>query len=568
MKKSILFTFVLCLLSQWSVAQAPKWVEKAKRSVFSIVTYDKDDKIQNTGNGFFVTEDGVALSDYSLFKGAQRAVIINSEGEKMPVECILGANDMYDIIKFRVGITVKKVPALQVAALAPAVGAEVYLLPYSTQKGGNVTRGKVKKVDNIGGDKYHYYTLDMVLKDKMVSCPVTTADGKVFGVAQKSSGQDTASISYAAGAAFAMSQNISALALSDPALNAIGIKKGLPEDEDQALVYLFIASTQSTPEAYAIALDDFIKTFPNSADGYLRRAGNYVFADKDENHMDKAAADLEHALKVAQKKDDTYYNIAKLIYNYQLSKPETVYKDWTYDKALENVRSAIAVQSLPVYQQLEGDILFAKQDYAGAFASYDKVNQTELASPASFFSAAKAKELSKAAPEEVIALLDSCIARCQTPITSDLAPYLLERAQMYMNVEKYRLALADYDAYFNAVKGSVNDLFYYYREQAAFKAKQFQRALDDIAKAIELNPEDLTYRAEQAVVNLRVGRYEEAEKVLKDALAIDPKYAEGYRLLGICQIQLKQEKAACASFAKAKELGDPNVDELIKKHCK
>ena len=50
MKKSILFTFVLCLLSQWSVAQAPKWVEKAKRSVFSIVTYDKDDKIQNTGN--------------------------------------------------------------------------------------------------------------------------------------------------------------------------------------------------------------------------------------------------------------------------------------------------------------------------------------------------------------------------------------------------------------------------------------------------------------------------------------------------------------------------------------
>ena len=72
MKKSILFTFVLCLLSQWSVAQAPKWVEKAKRSVFSIVTYDKDDKIQNTGNGFFVTEDGVALSDYSLFKGAQK----------------------------------------------------------------------------------------------------------------------------------------------------------------------------------------------------------------------------------------------------------------------------------------------------------------------------------------------------------------------------------------------------------------------------------------------------------------------------------------------------------------
>ena len=45
-----------------------------------------------------------------------------------------------------------------------------------------------------------------------------------------------------------------------------------------------------------------------------------------------------------------------------------------------------------------------------------------------------------------------------------------------------------------AVNGKVNDMFYYYREQAALKAKQYQRALDDMAKAIELNPEDLTYR--------------------------------------------------------------------------
>ena len=60
MKKNLLFAFMLCCLSQWSAAQAPKWMEKAKRAVFSIVTYDKSDKILNTGNGFFVTEDGIA----------------------------------------------------------------------------------------------------------------------------------------------------------------------------------------------------------------------------------------------------------------------------------------------------------------------------------------------------------------------------------------------------------------------------------------------------------------------------------------------------------------------------
>ncbi|MGI6879975.1 tetratricopeptide repeat protein [Bacteroides sp. KG121] len=111
-------------------------------------------------------------------------------------------------------------------------------------------------------------------------------------------------------------------------------------------------------------------------------------------------------------------------------------------------------------------------------------------------------------------------------------------------------------------------MFYYYREQAALKAKQYQRALDDMAKAIELNPDELIYRAELAVINIRVGRYEEALEVLKVALEKEPKYAEAYRLMGIAQIQLKKNKEACESFSKAKELGDTNVDALIEKHCK
>lgn len=566
MKKNLLLILALCFLSQLAVAQTPKWVDKAKRAVFSVVTYDKSDKILNTGNGFFVTESGVALSDYSLFKGAARAVIINVDGKQMPVDAILGANDMYDVIKFRVGITEKKVPALQVATTAPAVGAEVYLLPYSTQKDRTYTPGKVKKVDKIG-DKYHYYTLEMALKDKMTSCPVMTTDGQVFGLAQKSSGQDTATVCYAAGAAFAMSQSVSALSLGDTSLKSIGIRKGLPEKEEDALVFLYMASTQLGAEEYSLLLEDFIKQYPNSTDGYVRRASSYVYTGKNDASFEKAAADLETALKVASKKDDVYFNIAKLIYNYQLSKPEKTYKDWTYDKAIQNIRSAQAIDPLPVYIQMEGDILFAKQDYAGALAAYEKVNQSNLASAATYFSAAKAKELTNADPKEVLVLLDSCIARCK-PMTAEYAPYLLERAQMYMNAEQFRQAIVDYDAYFEASHGEVNDVFYYYREQAAFKAKQFQRALDDIAKAIELNPKDLTYRAEQAVVNLRVGRNEEALKTLKEALVIDPKYAEAYRLMGVCQLQLKQNADACASFAKAKELGDPNVDELIKKHCK
>ena len=568
MKKILILPFLLFFLIQGSMAQTPKWVEKAKRAVFSVVTYDKNDKMLNTGNGFFVSEDGLALSDYTLFKGAERAVVITSEGKQMPVSLILGANDMYDVIKFRVAITEKKVPALIVAKIAPAVGADAWMLPYSTQKSIACVTGKVKDVSKVAGE-YHYYTLGMQMKDKMVSCPVMNAEGQVFGIAQKSSGIDTVTTCYAAGAAFAMAQKISALSLGDAALKKIGIRKGLPETEDQALVYLFMASSSLSGDDYEKLLDDFIRQFPANADGYLRRANYYAAKGKDDQTWyDKAVADFNQALKVAQKKDDVYYNIGKLMYAYQLSKPEKTYKDWTYDTALQNVRQAIAIDPLPIYIQMEGDILFAQQDYAGALAAYEKVNASNIASPATFFSAAKTKELAKGDTKEVVALMDSCIARCPQPITADFAPYLLERAQMNMNAGQPRNAMLDYDAYHTAVKGEVNDVFYYYREQAALKARQFQRALDDIVKAIEMNPTDLTYQAEHAVVNLRVGRYEEAIQILDNILKADPKYAEAYRLLGLCQIQLKKTDEACGNFKKAKELGDPNVDELITKYCK
>lgn len=567
MKKKLLLMLTLCLLAQWSVAQAPKWVDKAKRAVFSVVTYDQNDKILNTGNGFFVTEDGVALSDYALFRGAQRAVAVSSEGVQMPVQAIMGANDMYDVVKFRVGISGKKISALTPATVAPATGADVYLLPYSTQKDRSYTAGKVKEADKIA-EKYFYYTLDMQLKDKMVSCPVMTADGQVFGLAQKSSGQDTATICYAIDANFAMAQNISALSYGDMALRDIGIKKALPDTEEQALVFLYMASSQLSAEKYMEVLEDFIAQYPNNADGYIRRASQQLFMSKDDASLDKVAADMDKALEVATKKDDAHFNCAKIIYNYMLGKPEKAYKDWSYDKALDELKKAMAIEELPIYIQMEGDILFAKQDYPAAFASYDKVNKTNLASPATFFSAAKTKELMQAPDEEVLALMDSCMVRFTQPYTEEAAPYLLERAQARMNANQARNAMLDYDAYYDAVNGNVNDMFYYYREQAALKAKQYQRALDDMAKAIELNPDDLTYRAELAVVNIRVGRNEEALNVLKAALEKDPNYAEAYRLMGIAQIQMKKDKEACASFAKAKELGDPNVDALIEKHCK
>ena len=565
-KMKMILAMSLCLLAQWTMAQAPKWVEKAKHAVFSVVTYDKNDQILNTGNGFFVTEDGVALSDYTLFKGAQRAVIIDNEGRQMPVLNIMGADDMYDVVKFRVGIE-KKVTALPIATRQPAAGTLVYLLPYSTQKGRTCTTGHLKSADKAEGN-YLYYTLELPLKDKMISCPLTDAEGAVFGLAQKSSGQDTATICYAVDARYAMDQKIPALSYNDETLTNIGIKKALPDTEEQALIFLYMASTQLTPEKYMEVLNDYIEQYPNSTDGYIRRATQLLSTSQDEATLKQVAADMDQALKVASQEEAVRFDRAKLIYNYMLTNPATPNEDWSFDKALEEIQQAIDLQALPVYVQLKGDILFAKQDYPGALAAYEQVNHSDMASPTSYFSAAQTKEMMKAPATEVLALMDSCIALCPQPYTNTTGPYLLARAQALLNANQARKAMLDYDAYYKAMNGNVNAAFYYYREQAAMQARQYQRALDDLAKAIELAPDELLYRAELAVVNIRVGRSEEAIRILQEALKIEPEYAEAYRLMGQAYVQLKKKDEACESFAKAKELGDPNVDALIEKHCK
>lgn len=132
--KKVLLILACGIAAQLSYAQAtPKWAGKAKKAVFSIVTYDKDNKIKNTGNGFYINENGTALSDYTLFEGAERAVIINADSKELPVLRILGANSMYDIVKFNTE-TDKKTIALKSASQPASVGETVYLLPYSTQK--------------------------------------------------------------------------------------------------------------------------------------------------------------------------------------------------------------------------------------------------------------------------------------------------------------------------------------------------------------------------------------------------------------------------------------------------
>ncbi len=565
MKKTIAILFVFVMPFSVLLAQElPKWAENAKKAVFSIVTYTKDGQILSTGNGFYIDEQGTGVSDYSLFKGAERAIIITANGKELPVKYMMGANDMYDVVKFKTDFD-KKAEALQPATLPSSTGETVYLVPYSTQKSSKGQTGTIAKVDTIGEQQY-YYTLTMQTTEKTVSCPIMNAAGQVVGMIQKNNDPESKE-SFAIGIRYLTDLTINALSVNDLALNSIGIKKGLPEDESQALVYLYMASGVYAPNQYFDLLNDFISQYPNNMEGYLRRATYYINIG-DDTHYALAVEDLKKMLDVAEKKDEAHYNIAKLIYSYQLNigdkKP---YASWTFDYALNEINEALAITQEPIYYQLQGDIYFAMQKFTEAYTAYDKVNKSKLASAATFYSAAKAKELIEGTDKkEVIALMDSAIAFYPKPYGKDAAPYLYERARIKSDMEDYRGAVTDYNDFYDAMLGQTSAEFHLIRSQAELNCRMYQQAINDINKAVELDPNNVTYWVEKGGIHIRVNQAAEAIQALTRAIKMDPENAPAYRMLGYAQIQNKEKDKGLANLQKAKDLGDEVADGLLQKY--
>jgi len=565
MKKTIVILFVFVMPFSVLLAQElPKWAENARKAVFSIVTYTKDGQILSTGNGFYIDEQGTGVSDYSLFKGAERAIIITANGKELPVKYMMGANDMYDVVKFKTDFD-KKAEALQPATLPSSTGETVYLVPYSTQKSSKGQTGTIAKVDTIGEQQY-YYTLTMQTTEKTVSCPIMNAAGQVVGMIQKNNDSESKE-SFAIGIRYLTDLTINALSVNDLALNSIGIKKGLPEDESQALVYLYMASGVYAPNQYFDLLNDFISQYPNNMEGYLRRATYYINIG-DDTHYALAVEDLKKMLDVAEKKDEAHYNIAKLIYSYQLNigdkKP---YASWTFDYALNEINEALAITQEPIYYQLQGDIYFAMQKFTEAYTAYDKVNKSKLASAATFYSAAKAKELIEGTDKkEVIALMDSAIAFYPKPYGKDAAPYLYERARIKSDMEDYRGAVTDYNDFYDAMLGQTSAEFHLIRSQAELNCRMYQQAINDINKAVELDPNNVTYWVEKGGIHIRVNQAAEAIQALTRAIKMDPENAPAYRMLGYAQIQNKEKDKGLANLQKAKDLGDEVADGLLQKY--
>ena len=547
---------ICCLLfTALSTFAQPGWVKNASRSVFTLKTFAADGTLIASSNGFFTGTNGEAVSNFTPFKGAARAVVIDAQGKELQVTSIMGANDMYDVVKFRVN-SVKTLPLTLSSSITP-VGSLAYLLPYHEVKA--VKSGPVRKAETFQGD-YPYYTVALSMGENQVSCPLLDASGQVIGMMQQPAVVGD-SLCYAISALFVDSLNINGLNFYDETFKLTQVKKLLPTDIKEANLVLYFAGSQSDSSEYVSLIHDFIQQFPNAPDGYIYRAQQETTAG------DFAAAerDMEQALKLANPKDDAHFNYARIIYNKEIYQSAQPYAGWNLDKALQQIQTAISINPVTTYRQLEGDILFAKQRYDEAYEIYNSLLSTNLRSAELFFAAARCKEMQKDTTA-MLALMDSTINMFSRPYLKEAAPYLWARSEARRNAGHYREAIADMNDYETIMTATVNDNFYYIRHQVEIQGRLYQQALNDINRAIQMNPNEILYYAEKASLEIRVGLYDQAIATAKECISLDAGNSDGYLFLGLGQCLKGQKAEGIKNLQKAKELGDTQADALIEKY--
>ena len=535
------------MLGASSLFAQPGPVQKVAKSLFTLTTFNKDGNIISSTQGVFIDNKGTGISTFKPFIGATKASVIDASGKSYDIDAIMGADELYDVAKFRIKANTT---AAQIASKESEAGSKVWLVPYSIKKS-PIQQEDITSVEKFN-HTYNYYIFSSSVPENAVGCPFVNKDGQIIGL-MHSNGQTTA-----IDANYAKQLKVTGLSTLDAALRETGIRTGLPDTEQEAMTMMTLKKGQCTADEYAKYSDEFIAKFPASAFGYKEK-GIYLVEKK---QYAEAAKLMEESIKKATAKDEAHSNYADLIYQKLAYQGDSTYTAWTIDLALEEAQKAYAIKAQPIYKHQEGQIRFFKGEYQNACDIFLDLTKTPINGGELYLEAAQAKTHLKAPAKEIEQLLDSAVS---VGSRGNLAgPYYLARAQFLADQKEYRRAVQDYNMYDSIVR-PVDPAFFYARYQCETKLRMWQPALLDIARTCYLAPKEPTFFAEWASLDLRVKRFDEGISAASHCVELAPEYADGYLLLGLLYKEKNQKEEAIKNLKKAEELGDKRATEYLAK---
>lgn len=550
--KGLIAIAVLCFSFVNVIKAQPAAVRKVANSAFTITTFNSDNSIISKSYGIFVDNNGTAIAPWKIFIGADSAVVIDAQGRRLEFDYLIGADEIYDLAKFKVKGNVPSV------SIDNNVKDNKTLWIVQPTKSGVPIQATMLNLEQFMS-KFNYLILQSTASENENGAPVVNSNGKVVGIFKA-----TTTSQSATDIAYPLDFSLKGLSQNDVTMRQSKLRIGLPQNISEATIALML-STEKSPKVYQATINDFIDKFPNSNEGYYTKANSFIsarrFKDADEI--------LQSAISKATPKDEALFNYARLIYLNSInpsSHEEVQSIGWSLDKAQTELQKAIKIKTSDAYQHLGAQILFAKKEYDLAFSQFESLSKTSFKNPELYLEMAQCKQLLAASDEEVLNLLNKCIELCDTPYVSTSSPYFFARGQQLEKMGQYRKAVQDYYTYEYFNPGRLSAEFYYMREQCEVKGRLWQQALQDILIASRLSPDEPLYPTEAASLLLRLNKLDGAINAAQQAIQLDASQSEAYLVLGVAQCLKKDRGNGIQNILKAKELGNAQAESFLEKY--
>lgn len=139
------------------------------------------------------------------------------------------------------------------------------------------------------------------------------------------------------------------------------------------------------------------------------------------------------------------------------------------------------------------------------------------------------------------------------------------RGELYFETGNYKAAEQDYSA---AIQLAQDAQYYNSRAHCRFILEDYPAAMADYAQAVKLESDNAVYQTDLGDAAQYVGRWEEAAKAYRAAVAADNKNARAYQnaawLMSTCPDQrLRNQDLAMSAAKKALDLGGSRTPEVV-----
>ena len=238
-------------------------ISHIRNAVFTVYAEDNNGKPFASGSGFFISSEGIGVTNFHVLEGASSGHIKDANGRIYRIKNIIDYNPKYDLIKFRIEKKQNiRVLSLSLATIPPKQGQSI--ISFSNPLGefeNTASTGIVSSLRHMK-DYENVIQITAPISHGSSGSPVLNLNGKVIGIA---------TFGYEQGQSLNFAVNITQLKKMNRSLSIpIGDMRRNPFDTKEIRLASLLLNNQQYADAISLLDNEIKKSSKNSYAYFLR----------------------------------------------------------------------------------------------------------------------------------------------------------------------------------------------------------------------------------------------------------------------------------------------------------